>query len=737
MNKIFNFRPLLFSFFALAYGILCGFLQLKYGNLTALYFVLPLIMTAVLSFAAKIFINKITFLNNFFIILDKYKFFSATVLVIFVAGFLFFNISINNFNSYTSLDGKDAFVSGEISDCYYTDNGGYVILENANITTQDGFSYNGRLYVYISGEDNLPQSGKISFNSKITANRIFYDGKINTYYLRNRLHYSFFIGENDYTLSSGNPSFFLNIKRHIKNLLYSNLREQNAGMSYALITGDSLLMDNDIKQAFRHSGIAHIFSVSGLHVGILSAAVIFLLNKLKIKKIHQVFITATFMFFYSGVCNFSPSVVRASLMTVIFLISKAFGCKYDILSSMSATAFLILLFRPLMLFDAGFLLSFAAVSGIILLYSPLKKLFRFLPEKFASLLGLSFAAQLAIIPLSAAFFGYIPVASIFLNIIIIPLISIAYIFLFGICVLSFLPFVTYIFFIVQGILELIKTLILITSSLNITSISSNGFGIGILFYYITLILISEFIFLKKKVKSFSALVFALLFTVSVISFNSPDFSKSSFSALNIRNMQASLITVNGKVYYIDYGSSKRNISYFKEYLKNNNITSIEAAFFTDYTVAAELMPYFSGFNVNKFVMPFDTAFPHLYAIYEADNKVKYLLSGEVYTYESISFSAYYFNGKSYGAVAKTEDFNILYISNYSEISLNYIAAKYQGKAHAVLSGGAISYIKETYNPAAIITSQYIENQKNNIYSTAAAGSLIFYIKNDKIIKYSY
>jgi len=253
----------------------------------------------------------------------------AVLFIFLLAGYLLFNFATERFNGYAQIEGETAVVSGEITDSYYTDSGGYMLLENTEIKTEGTSLYGEKVFIYVYGNDKLPEQGRCIFSAKVNTNKIFESGKINSYSYRNKIHYNFFVNEGNFVVTEGNPSIFLKVKKHIKSILYTYLRQENAGLCYALVTGDSLIMDNDLKQAFSNTGIAHIFSVSGLHIGVLSVCIIYLLNKLKVKKLYQIFITFFFLLFYAGICDFTPSVLRALVMTTVYLISKAIGIKYD------------------------------------------------------------------------------------------------------------------------------------------------------------------------------------------------------------------------------------------------------------------------------------------------------------------------------------------------------------------------------------------------------------------------
>lgn len=737
MKKLFNYRPILILLLFLVTGIFSGFLRLKYSFTAVLIIFSVAILLMVLSFLFK----KFHFNNNIFKTLAKYSFHFLIYFIVLILGYFLFTYSINNFDKGDIIDGESVYVTGEITDSYFSENGGYMLLEKATILSNEKNHNADKVFVYVYGNDKLPSKGNISFTAKVNINNIYENGKINSYSYRNNILYSFYINEDDYILSQGNRSIFLTVRQYIKDLLYQNLRYQNANICYALVTGDSLLMDKELKQAFCDIGIGHIFCVSGLHVGVLSALIIYLLNRLKVKRYYQVFICLAFLLFYAGICRFSPSVIRAIIMTEIYLLSKAAGQKYDNLSSLCFAAIIILLFSPLMLFDAGFLLSFCSVLGIILLYKKIKNIIKFLPNKISSLFAVSLSAQIGILPVIAVLFNNLPILSLLLNIIIVPLISIVYIILLILLLISFIKITSILFFLPQGIIEFVKIFVKALYNQNISNIYINGFGIGLIAFYITILLLSNYIFLKKHIKAISCLLFSAVFLFFALINNLPlNYNNSSVSAIANYSLNSSLITYKGKYYYIDYGSEKSNLDKLKTYLKQNSIIGIEAAFFTDYNKAARYISDLEYLNAKKYILPYGLDYPNIFSKYEAENKIKYLLSKEEYTYKTITFSSYYFNKDYYAGFVAFNGVEVLYIDSCTSDTLLYLQENLSNDKNSInimFANTDIYSFKEYYNPKLIITKNDYQDAKN-IYNINTYGSLIFNINNDKIIKqYKY
>ena len=160
-----------------------------------------------------------------------------------------------------------------------------------------------------------------------------------------------------------------------------NFSKETAGLVKTIFVGDKSMLDEEIKNTFSNVGIAHLLAISGLHISIIVAILSLILDKLKAKRVVKLVVMFVLLLLYCYVCNFSPSVVRASLMSLMFLFSGVMGEKYDKVNAMSFSAILILIVKPLYIFDAGFLLTYFCVFSIFTLYKPFVKLLKKLKIK--------------------------------------------------------------------------------------------------------------------------------------------------------------------------------------------------------------------------------------------------------------------------------------------------------------------------------------------------------------------
>ncbi|HHY83762.1 MAG TPA: DNA internalization-related competence protein ComEC/Rec2 [Clostridiales bacterium] len=209
----------------------------------------------------------------------------------------------------------------------------------------------------------------------------------------------------------------------------SSVLEQAVGGSEgnflkAVILGQRWLIEPETEDDFTRTGLAHILAVSGLHVGYLVMLLSLIQSMLKLRKGAAMLLQAAVLLFYCFLTGASPSATRAVVMALIYLAGKALGRKSDIINNAGTAAFLILLFRPMDIFELSFQLSFLAVCSIGLFAEPIQNVLRFMPKKVASLIAAGLSAQLGTLPLTIYYFNLISPVSILANLVVLPVLGI-------------------------------------------------------------------------------------------------------------------------------------------------------------------------------------------------------------------------------------------------------------------------------------------------------------------------
>lgn len=199
--------------------------------------------------------------------------------------------------------------------------------------------------------------------------------------------------------------FLLNRLALFRELYYEEISgsmdRETAGLLMGIMFGDRTGMEDSIYEDFQKNGTAHLLAVSGLHISLIYGV----LNSIfrGIAGIWGKLPPAAALFMYAAMSGFSPSVVRAVFMICVHMAADL-GCRrYDPLSCISFCAFALLLYRPALLFSAGFQLSFLAVLTISIV----------MPRK-GKIAGL-FLMQAGMVPMTLKQFHYISPAALALN----------------------------------------------------------------------------------------------------------------------------------------------------------------------------------------------------------------------------------------------------------------------------------------------------------------------------------
>ena len=159
------------------------------------------------------------------------------------------------------------------------------------------------------------------------------------------------------------------LRRRVEAVIDAAYRENriHSQVLKGMLLGQQSGLSPDILDAFRNSGSIHILAVSGLHVGLIATVCFFGFSLLRLPQKATDLLTIAAVILYACLVGFRPSVFRASLMAVIFLISRIIERDRDLFNLLAFAALVLLLMNPAQLWDIGFQLSFVAVASIVYL----------------------------------------------------------------------------------------------------------------------------------------------------------------------------------------------------------------------------------------------------------------------------------------------------------------------------------------------------------------------------------
>ncbi len=415
MRKPFNVRVPVLMATALCAGIVYSTV-LAYFRLSGIYILIPVLI--VLAACIPVAIIKGGVSKPLIII-------GATLF--FLTGAIYLLAEYNSFQSLEVLEDIAVSVSGKVYKTGVTSGGNrYLILSDVTV---NGEAVKGKVAAYLAENagEYCRRGYTVNFYTQLEKQNFIEFGSVSYNACRGVKYVC--------TVSGGMRSeyrfdLFGEINHAFERALYKNTDGETAAVCFAMLTGNTDAISEGTLAAFRNGGIAHVFAVSGLHLGVIFGVLTFIFKKLRLNRYVSTALRIAVLFTYSGICLFSPSSVRALVMCSVVAVAGCFHRKHDGLNALASAAVILLLINPLYLFSVGFTLSFAAVAGIILLGRNIGRLLGFLPEKLASALSAGLSAQVAVYPVQLTAFGYISAAGLFLNFVFIPLISALYIPLF-------------------------------------------------------------------------------------------------------------------------------------------------------------------------------------------------------------------------------------------------------------------------------------------------------------------
>ena len=244
----------------------------------------------------------------------------------------------------------------------------------------------------------------------------------------------------DYSRKNYLTFYLWKVRRRVGESIDSIFDEEDAAILRTMILGDKSDLDSDTKLLFQRSGIAHVLAISGLHVGLLAGVISLLLSLLRIRKKTADIISIIIIILYGLMTGFSPATLRAVIMITVYKLAFVCGRTADMPTSMMEALLIMLIINPDSLFSIGLHMSFAAVIGVFAgmsFYNVIfgKERFLGLPirmRRYAKKLIGGFLVALSInlwmTPLVIRSYYEVPIYSILLNFMIIPLLTFVIIF---------------------------------------------------------------------------------------------------------------------------------------------------------------------------------------------------------------------------------------------------------------------------------------------------------------------
>ncbi len=220
------------------------------------------------------------------------------------------------------------------------------------------------------------------------------------------------------------------IRGYFSKLIEANFEKETSQLLQTLLLSKRTDLSNELLQSYIDAGAVHILAISGLHVGIITMILLFLIQRLpNSSKGYQwlrYIILLVGLWSFTLIAGSTPSVLRATVMFSfigLYFLSRNPQGRFD---ALIVSMLVLLLINPFYLYEVGFQLSYAAVFSILTFYPAIMKWWY--PEnKFLrwvwQLLVVGFTAQIAIVPISLYYFHQFSGLFFVSNLLVVPLLQ--------------------------------------------------------------------------------------------------------------------------------------------------------------------------------------------------------------------------------------------------------------------------------------------------------------------------
>ena len=438
----------------------------------------------------------------------------------------------------------------------------------------------------------LQIQGKISIPSNNTN---FYLFNYRKYLLSQKIYYT--MNATNIKLINSNPNIFYKIKNFLINRID---KMESRNYLKAFIIGNNQDIDREVINSYSTNGISHLFSISGMHITILSCIILYILCKISKNKVLIFIIISLFLIFYMFLTSLSPSVIRATLLFILININTIFKLKIKTINLLLIILSINLIINPYNIYNNGFLFSYI-ISIYLIIFS---KIINRHKNYFIKLIITAIISSIVSIPIMINSYGSINLISFIYNLFYVPYVSFI---LFPLSLITLLcPLFDSLLKVLNNILES-SSMYLSNIKYFIINLKHIPFIIVILYY-----ILITFILVKIKKKKY----YYILLLVIVLTFHTNYnniINDTSITVLDVGQGDSIIISLNNKNILIDTGGivnfnnfkSKYNIAsnIIIPYLKYSGIKKIDYLILShgDYDHMGEAINLVNNFKVEKVV----------------------------------------------------------------------------------------------------------------------------------------
>lgn len=431
LRKPVNFRPILFCALSFGVGIFFFGRFAAKGALAALFAFVAVLAAICVALPFCIGRRRKVYLIT-----------SAFCLAFVALGLLAADIAFKKYlGGRFETDGY--FVSVEVESVYENDGKYFATLKNCKYNGKSG----GKFYFRYAPPE-LEKYDIVEVVCNAAPAVVFKGSGLSSNVIYGRAMIS--VGVNYYRVVGKSDKFYAGFAGFTDRILSEGFDREEYAVARALLRGDTDEMGEAI-DFYRLSGIAHVFAVSGMHVGLVFAAFTMIFKPIHIRKIYKSLAISCLLFVYAYLCGMTASSVRAAVMCSVAALVGSVGEKKDRVNAIAFAFVVVLVLNPFDLFRAGFVLSFSVSFAIIVFSRQISDKLSFMPTFLRDSLSVMISASSVSVPLCVIYFGSFPLASFISNLIVVPLVSVSFYTLWlGLAVSAILPINRLIAFFVPG-----------------------------------------------------------------------------------------------------------------------------------------------------------------------------------------------------------------------------------------------------------------------------------------------
>ncbi|MCM1133120.1 MAG: ComEC/Rec2 family competence protein [Ruminococcus flavefaciens] len=369
--------------------------------------------------------------------------------------------------------------------------------------------------------------------------------------------------------------------------------DKSGGFLAGMIFGEKQYLDDNTRTAVYRSGIGHILAVSGLHVSIIAAVIMAVLNKLRVNKFVSFGVVNLLLLLFIALAEYPVSAIRAGLMLDIMYSARLFRRQNDSLNSIAVAALIIGIADPYAVCNSGFIMSLSGTFGVAV-FGPFMA--ENIDSRFVKALVISICTTFAVIPVNLYYFEETSLASPLTNILLVPLCTLAMLLgLIYIITGGILPVLLYT---ADVMIKLVLSISDVISSVSFLRIPRINGIIPTMFILSGAVIVCIFLFRSSKrlvSVSIAVSVFICSATLAVSGYFRAE--NMVIAVLGKGNNAVVAVSYKGRTDITDLSGHYRSAEYVRKYLSENGISTVNTLILTsktasqDITYETELQPF--------------------------------------------------------------------------------------------------------------------------------------------------